>query len=77
MINNSIIFFLKYCIYPRTLLFLVLIMPTKSTKLISIAIYQDIFSNQILKKSSAIKIDDFLKKSEKILEKKKMVDQCI
>lgn len=50
IINNLITLFFKYYIYLRVFLFLIFIILTKNIKIISIVIYQDIFSNQILKK---------------------------
>lgn len=46
-------------------------MPTKKTEIILIATYQDVFLNQILKRGSAEKIDDFLKTQEKTSKRKK------
>lgn len=70
IINDSIFFFSKYCSYPRMSSILVSTMPKAETKIIFITTQQDVLSNQILKKSSAKKIDDFLKTLEKILKKK-------
>lgn len=44
--------------------FLVPIIRAKKIELIHIATYQDFFSNQILNKSLAVKIDNFLKPSK-------------
>lgn len=73
MINNFIIFSPRYCIYNRPLLFPVLTMLTKKTEIIFIATYQDVFLNQILKRDSAEKIDDFLKTLEKMSKTKKQL----
>lgn len=70
IINNSITFFSGYCIYFRVPLFPVFTMPTKETKIIPIATYQNVFLNQILKKGSEEKIDDFFKILEKTLKKR-------
>lgn len=70
IINYSIIFFLRYCIYLGTSSLLDLTIPIKETEKIPIAIHQDICPNQILKKCSAIKIDEFLKITKKTLKKK-------
>lgn len=63
-------FFLGYYRYLVIPSFLVFIMPIKKTKIILLATHQNVFPNQILKKSSAKKIDNFLKILEKTLKKK-------
>lgn len=76
MINDFILFSPRYCSHLRTLLVLVPTIPIPKTKIISIATQQDFLPNQILKKSLAEKIDDFLKILENTL-KKKTVNQRI
>lgn len=71
MINNFITFSLRYYTYPGAFLFLVLTMLIKKTEIILIAIYQDVFLNQIPKKVLIEKIDNFLKILEKISKRKK------
>ncbi len=70
MINNYISFSPEYCSHLRTSLVFVSTMPTTKTEIISITTQQNDLPNQILKKGSAEKIDDFLKISEKISKKK-------
>ena len=52
IINNSIIFFLRYCMYLGVLLFPIFLKQEK-TKTIFKARKQDIFPNRILKKGSS------------------------
>lgn len=74
IINNSIIFFPRYCIYFEAFLFSVLIIIIKKIEIIPIVTYQDVFHNQILKRGSTKKIDDFLKTIKKTLKKRQLVN---
>lgn len=73
IINNFITFFLGYYIQSGAISFSLFTIPTKNTELIFITTHQDIFLNQILKKSSIVKIDNFLKITKKISKKKKQL----
>lgn len=73
MINNSILFSSGYCSYFGAPLVSVPNMPKNETKIISMAIQQDILPYQILKKGSAEKIYDFLKIPEEISDKKRQL----
>ena len=61
IINHSIIFFLQYYTYSGMSLFSLLTILTKKNEIIPIVTYQDVFFNQIPKKSLIKKIDEFLK----------------
>ena len=69
MINDYISFFPGYCLHSGTPLVSVLTMPTAEIEIISMATQQDVLPNQILKRGSAEKINDFLKITEKISKK--------
>lgn len=70
MINNFISFSLRYYLYLKKPIILVLTMLIKKTEKIFIVIEQDVLSYQILKKSLIEKIDNFLKISKKISKNK-------
>lgn len=74
MINNFMKYFFKYSVHPRRFLLSVFTMPIKKTKIIPIVIYQDVFPNQIFKNGSIEKIDNFLKISEKISKKRRLIN---
>lgn len=74
IINDYITFFSGYYTYPGTPLFLVFIIAKKKIEIIFIATHQDFFANQILKRGSAKKIDDFLNISEKTSKKTRLID---
>ncbi len=71
MINDCISFSPKYYSHPRASWVRVPTISTDETEIISIAIQQNVLPNRILKRSSAERIDDFLKISEKISDKKR------
>lgn len=71
MINNSISFSSRYYLHLVTPLILIFITSTIETKMIFMATQQDFLPNQILKRDSAQKIDDFLETIEKILKKRR------
>ena len=72
MINNSIIFSLRYCMYLRAPLSS-LSSKLERTKTIFEAKQQDIFLYRILKKGLDENLDDFLKTAQKISNKKKLL----
>ncbi len=73
MLNDCISFFPEYCSHSGAPLVPIPTMPTAETEMISIASQQDVLLNQILKRSSVEKIDDFLKIPEKISKKKTII----
>ncbi len=70
MINDCILFSPGYCSHLGAPLVPVPTMPTVETEIISMVTQQDVLPDQILKRGSAEKIDDFLKIPEKISKKK-------
>lgn len=72
MINNFIIFSLRYYTYLRAFLSSIFPKP-EGIKIILKARQQDIFPNGILKKVSNKNLNDFLRISQKILNKKRQL----
>lgn len=69
MINNFITFFLRYYIYFDILLSLTF-PKLKETKIIPEAKYKNIVQNQILKRRSNKNLDNFLRTTQKLSDKK-------
>lgn len=66
IIYNPISFCLKHYSHPKACLVLILTIATIEINIISIASKRDFLFNQILKRGSTEKIDDFLERPEKI-----------
>ncbi len=74
IINDCILFSLKYYSHPRASLIPVSTILIAETEIIYMATQQNVLPNRILKRGSAEKIDDFLKILKKISKKRWLIN---
>ena len=74
IINNGISFFSRYCLHPEVPFVPIPTMPIAKIEIISMATQQDDLPNQILKKDSIKKIDDFLEIPKKMSKKRRLIN---